>query len=242
MSIRRLVTTTAVMALVGVLLSALTPSFAEMAASLATPQRTADTVGPDALVLSAAGLLAWTVWAWGALGLALTAATALPGVLGGCADLAVRVVLPAGARRAAALTLGLGLGVAGPLLGTAVQLVAVPAAAAPTAPVPDWPGHPDPAAPGPAAIPPAVPDWPVPPGAGAPAPVPDWPADSHVVLRGDCLWHIAAGRLQQGLGRPPTDAEVAHDVRAWWTANAHVIGPDPDVLLPGQVLRPPDRP
>ena len=239
MSVRRLATTTLVMALAGVLLSALTPSFAEMAASLATAQRTADTVGPDTLVLSAAGLLAWTVWAWGTVGLALTAATALPGMLGSGADLAVRVVLPAGARRAAALTLGLGLGVAGPLLGTAVQLIVTPASAAvyPAAPVPDWPGL---AGTPPSA--PAAPDWPTSSDTGAPSPVPDWPADSHVVLRGDCLWHIAADRLLQQLNRTPTDSEVAQDVRAWWTANADVIGPDPDLLLPGQILRPPDRP
>ena len=239
MSVRRLATTTAVMALVGVLLSTLTPSFAEMAASLASAQRTADTVGPDALVLSAAGLLAWTVWAWGAIGLTLTAGTALPGLLGSAADLALHVVLPSGARRAAALTLGLGLGVAGPLLGTGVQLVVAPAsAAAPSGvPVPDWPGIG-----GPSRSASAVPDWPVPSTAAASSPVPDWPADSHVVLRGDCLWQIAADRLLEHLGRAPTDREVARDVRAWWAANADVIGPDPDVLLPGQVLRPPDRP
>jgi hypothetical protein len=238
MSTRRLGTTTAVMALIGVLLSALTPSFAEMAAALASAQRTADTVGPDALVLSAGGLLAWLVWAWGAVGLALTAATALPGMFGSVADLALRVVLPAGARRAAALTLGLGLGVAGPLVGTAVQLVVMPASAAsPVAPVPDWPGL---AAP--ASAPAAVPDWPIPSSAGGSGPVPDWPADAHVVLRGDCLWDIARDRLLEHLGRAPTDREVAEEVRGWWAANADVIGPDADVLLPGQVLRPPDRP
>ncbi|MCW2579887.1 MAG: conserved rane protein of unknown function [Blastococcus sp.] len=239
MSIRRLGTTTAVMALAGVLLSALTPSLAEMTASLGSAQRTADTVGPDTLVLSAAGLLAWTVWAWGTVGLALTAATALPGMLGSGADLAVRVVLPAGARRAAALTLGLGLGVAGPFLGTAVQLVLTPASAAAFAatPVPDWPGL---AGSPPAA--PVAPDWPTSSDTGTPSPVPDWSPDAHVVLPGDCLWHIAAGRLLQQLDRPPTDSEIAQDVHAWWTANADVIGPDPDLLLPGQVLRPPDRP
>ena len=74
-----------------------------MAGTLAAAQRTADTAGPDVLVLSAAGLLAWAVWAWGAVGLALTAATALPGLLGGAARLLLQVVLPAGARRSAAL-------------------------------------------------------------------------------------------------------------------------------------------
>jgi hypothetical protein len=237
MSVRRLGTASAVMALVGLLLAALTPSVAETAASLTSAQWTVDTVGPDALVLSAVGLLAWTAWAWGTVGLVLTAATALPGMLGSGADLAVRVVLPAGVRRAAALTLGLGLGVAGPLLGTAVQVVVTPAsAAAPVAAMPDRPG---PA--GPSSAAPAAPDWPTV-SDPRPGPVPDWPADVHVVVRGDCLWHVAADRLFQQTGQTPIDREIAREVGAWWAANADVIGPDPDVLLPGQVLRPPDRP
>jgi hypothetical protein len=32
---------------------------------------------------------------------------------------------------------------------------------------------------------------------------------------------------------------VAAAVQAWWRTNAAVIGPDPDLLLPGQVLQPP---
>jgi nucleoid-associated protein YgaU len=178
-------------------------------------------------MVSAAGLAAWAVWAWGALGLALTAASALPGLAGAVARVALHVVLPAGARRSAALALGLGLGVAGPLLGTATALVATPASAAvPVSAVGD------------------VPDWSVPAAHPQAAPVPDWPtaervAGSHVVVRGDCLWHIAAMRLAAERSRTPTDAEVATAVHAWWAANADVIGPDPDVLLPGQVLRPP---
>ena len=227
MSIRRLVVTAAAMALVSVGLAALTPGFAAMTGSLTAAQRTVDTVGADALVISAAGLAAWAVWAWGALGLALTAASALPGLAGAVARVALHVVLPAGARRSAALALGLGLGVAGPLLGTATALVATPASAAvPVSAVGD------------------VPDWSVPAAHPQTAPVPDWPtaervAGSHVVVRGDCLWHIAATRLAEERSRTPTDADVATAVHAWWTANADVMGPDPDVLFPGQVLRPP---
>jgi len=227
MSIRRLVVTAAAMALVSVGLAALTPGFAAMTGSLTAAQRTVDTAGADALVVSAAGLTAWAVWGWGALGLALTAASALPGLAGAVARVALHVVLPAGARRSAALALGLGLGVAGPLLGTATALVATPASAAvPVSAVGD------------------VPDWSVPAAHPQTAPVPDWPtaervAGSHVVVRGDCLWHIAATRLAAKRSRAPTDAEVATAVHAWWTANADVIGPNPDVLLPGQVLRPP---
>jgi nucleoid-associated protein YgaU len=241
MSGRRLAVATATMALIALVLAALTPDLPVMAGALGSPQRTADTVGTDALVVSSAGLLAWAVWAWGAVGLALTAATALPGVLGGAARLLQYVVLPAGARRSAAVALGIGLGVAAPLLGTATGLPVLTSAAAATSEsaVPDWPA----ASPASSAAVPALP---------SPAPqtaevVPDWPAGpdvsgAHVVVRGDCLWHIATGHLLDQLGRPPSDGEVATEVRAWWTANADVIGPDPDLLLPGQVLRPPPSP
>ena len=186
-------------------------------------------------MLAAAGLLAWASWGWGAVGLVLTAASALPGLLGSAAGIAVRVVLPVSARRSAAVILGLGLGVAGPLLGTA--LAPVPAA---SAAVRDWPAR--------AASeterrgPP--PDWPAESVADpVMAPVPDWPpgppAGAHVVVRGDCLWSIAGTWLLQQHGRAPVAAEVATAVRAWWAANEAVIGADPDLLLPGQVLRPP---
>jgi nucleoid-associated protein YgaU len=239
MSLRRLLLTAASMGVVAVALAALTPGVAEMGAVLASAQRTADTTGPDALVLAAAGLLAWAVWGWGALGLVLTAASALPGVLGGAARAVTHVVLPAGARRSAALVLGLGLGVAAPVLGVTSTVLATPAAAAaPAAGVPDWPAAPAPdATPSPAPAPEAAPG-------GGPVPdSPDLPSaqedGSHVVVRGDCLWHIAATRLLEQTGTPGSDGEIARAVHAWWAANADVIGPDPDHLLPGQVLRPP---
>ncbi len=242
MSIRRLMGTAAAMALIAGALSLLTPGIPAMAGTLAAAQRTADTAGPDALVISAAGLLAWAVWTWGALGLALTAASVLPGMLGGAARVALHVVLPAGARRSAALALGLGLGVAGPLFGSAALMAPTPAAASDawtprsTAGVPDWPAAPT-------VLPP--PDWPA--STTPQNPAPDWPAaaattETHVVVRGECLWHIAGDRLLAEHGRTPTDGEVAAATQAWWQANAEVIGPDPDLLLPGQVLSPPDRP
>ena len=238
MSTRRLTGTTAAMAVVAWALTLLTPSPTAMSAAVLGAQRTADSEGAEALVVAGAGLLAWGVWAWGACGLLLTAASALPGVLGAAADVLTRVVLPAGARRGAALVLGIGLGVSAPLAGTTLLVVTAPAAAADAAPapVPDWPdasgsiartGTAPATSPGPSSVP-APPDWPSSHASGA-----------HVVVRGDCLWDIAAARLSAHLGRTPTDAEIARDVRAWWTTNAAVIGPDPDVLLPGQVLQPP---
>ena len=236
MSIRRLVATAAVMGGIAVVLGALTPAFPAMTDAVAGAQRTVDTQGADVLVSSAAGLLAWAVWLWGALGLVLTAASAVPGAVGAAARALLHVALPAGARRSAALLLGIGLGVSAPLAGAVLPALAPSASAAATAQdVPDWPGAAQSASPAP------VPDWPgATPAAGIPSQAPT-PGD-RVVVRGDCLWHIAAESLVGQLGRPPDDAEVAAAVDAWWRPNAEVIGPDPDLLLPGQVLRAPGPP
>jgi len=257
MSIRRLLLTAAAMAAAAVALTALTPAFPAMAEALTDPQGTVDRAGADTLVLAGAGLLAWLCWAWGALGLALTAASALPGLLGAMARAALYVVLPAGARRSAALLLGLGLGVAGPLIGTLSPSVPTAAAAVgdgtpgpadwsntersdrrggtvsdrPGGAVPDWPA---PVLSG--ATDDAVPDWP---GASAPDRAAAHPLGAHVVVRGDCLWSIAGARLLDARGRAPSASEVAVAVHAWWSTNRAVIGPDPDRLLPGQVLQPP---
>ncbi len=74
----------------------------------------------------------------------------------------------------------------------------------------------------------------------------DWPrpessrsssADSGVVVhRGDSLWAIAARHL-------PAQADVADVETAWhqwYSANKAVIGNDPNVILPGQILLPPN--
>lgn len=57
-----------------------------------------------------------------------------------------------------------------------------------------------------------------------------------VVHRGDSLWSIAARHL----GRDPSDAEIATEWPRWYAANAAVIGSDPELLLPGQVLLAPE--
>jgi nucleoid-associated protein YgaU len=60
-------------------------------------------------------------------------------------------------------------------------------------------------------------------------------ADHVVVHRGDTLWNIAARTLHDGA----SDADVLRAVVQWHDANRDVIGPDPDVIRPGQVLRAP---
>ena len=245
--------TTAAMAVVAWGLLSLGPTPDEARAAAADPQGLVDRAGADALVLVVVAALAWSVWTWGAVGLLLTATSTVPGATGRLAGRVLTCVLPLAARRAAAVALGVGLSTVAPLaLPSVTTPVAVAAAAdggdghpLPTPGVDvDWPTPspvpvpgPPPTAP-PVAEPPAsgwpAPDWP------APAPAPAPPPDAHVVLRGDCLWDIAADRLQrQSPGRSVPAAEVQRAVQAWWQANAAVIGPDPDLLLPGQVLRPP---
>lgn len=55
------------------------------------------------------------------------------------------------------------------------------------------------------------------------------------VRRGDTLWSIVADRL----GGSATIEQVAQAWPAWYAANRDVIGPDPDLILPGQQLHPP---
>jgi hypothetical protein len=230
MSLVRWTGTTVGMAAVAWALRTAGPGAVELRATLAAPQAAVDLRGPDALLVVLAAAVAWLVWLWGAAGLLLTALSALPGLPGRLAALVAAAVLPENARRAAALALGLSLGVTAPLAVGGARSAPAPAAttvhpAAAAAPLPDWP----------AAA--AVPDWPADPAAsGHPG---DRPGD-HVVAPGDCLWDVARTWLDAGDGgRTATDGETARAVSAWWQANAEVIGPDPDLLLPGQVLHPP---
>lgn len=61
------------------------------------------------------------------------------------------------------------------------------------------------------------------------------PPEGHVVKTGESLWSIATGTL------PPdaTPARVARTSADWYDANRQTIGPDPDLILPGQHLAAP---
>src|SRR4051812_36928604 len=136
MSTRRLLGTAATMTLLAVALAALTPGRAQLIGALAHPQRTTDSLGPEAVVIALTALVAWAAWAWGVLGLALTAGSALPGLLGAASRGVLQVVVPAGARHSAAVLLGIGVGVAAPLLPALPVIGSAPAAAAcPAGPV-----------------------------------------------------------------------------------------------------------
>ena len=71
-------------------------------------------------------------------------------------------------------------------------------------------------------------------------PVGPSPADRQrlVVRQGDVLWRLAEGRLP----RTAASAEVADLVRRLHDRNRQVIGPDPDLIRPGQRLIVPTLP
>jgi hypothetical protein len=62
--------------------------------------------------------------------------------------------------------------------------------------------------------------------------------DEVVVRRGDTLWSIA----ERHLGPGSTTAEIAVEWPRWYAANRGLLGADPDRLVPGTRLRPPDSP
>jgi hypothetical protein len=249
MSLGRWTATALTMAATAWALVTLGPDLAQARRAVTTPQELVDTAGPDALLVPVATAVGWLCWGWGVLGLLLTVASALPGTVGRAADLALVALVPAGARRLAAVAVGVTLSTAAPAMVTAPP---APADASLTTTAADSPvdGRTDPdglidqahhlgsgsVVAGQAVG--APPDWP---DSRGDAPRDGFPsATDRVVLRGDCLWDIAAEWLAaRRPGEPVRDAEVLAAVQAWWHTNATVIGPDRDLLLPGQVLSPP---
>lgn len=199
---------------------------------------------PAAALVGALSVVGLAGLGWLLLGVLLETLALAPGALGRAASGASAALSPRVVRRAAALVLGAGLGAglgtgsaqAAPQRATAVvtQVAAVVAGvpASPGADLPDPGWRPAP-----------EPGWV--PEAPAVRPQPDLAAlgarsrparDGCVVVRrGDSLWGIAARHLGEGA----SDAEVAAQWPRWYAANRDVVGPDPDVLRPGQVLRAP---
>jgi hypothetical protein len=212
--------------------------------------------GPADAILLLTALCGTLLSLWLGLGTTLSALSALPGALGAtCRGLAARVA-PAAVRKVVAFILGTTL-TAALVPGTAVagiddQMFPRGAVVATAQQAPHTGG----------AVAVAAPDASfrfvadAPPGRPAqdphhdtdPAPLPSWlpqrpeprtkPAtatDDVVVLRGDTLWSIAAHHL----GPAATAADIDTEWHRWLAANHQVIGDDPDLILPGQLLRPP---
>jgi len=216
-------------------------------------------VSPAAALLGAVAALAAACLGWLLLGAVAEALGHVPGALGRGASRVSATVTPRAVRRVIGVVLGVGMGlgvgagpsVAAPARSAAVavqdsahRVVLAAARAQATAPTAGGDALPDPGW-----FPTPDPGWT--PEAPTVRPQPDVSAVSPagrrasaadpvgvVVRRGDSLWALAARHLGPGA----TDAEIAAEWPRWYTANRATIGPDPDLLLPGQVLRPPGEP
>lgn len=213
------------------------PDWSQLAVDLRAPHRWLDLVGTDQAALTVVGAVLWCAALWLAAGLGFAAAAALPGRTGALAREVATRLLPAVLMRTVAGFAGVSVLVA-PVVPVAASGKA-PQGAALTShavPAPNWPVDPQH---GRVRIgwPTEAPTAPTPHETPRPAsPVaPD--AEPTVRVRpGDSLWLIAARRL----GHPASDAEIAHAWPRWYAANAEVIGADPSVIRPGQVLRAPE--
>lgn len=175
--------------------------------------------------------LAWLLLAWFTGGVALTVLARLPGAAGRCAGRAADSITPAVLRRTVEAAIGASI-----VLGSTGQLAYAGTHA-----------HASVAATGSAVI--GSQDLPLPDrpaSRGTRSPKPDRPGgegDHHdvhgehvvVVRPGDTLWDIAAAHLSG----TRINQRIAATWPRWYAANRAVVGPDPNLILPGQRLRPP---
>jgi hypothetical protein len=201
-----------------------------------------ESAGPDTVAAEIAGAAVWLAALWLAVGLVASLGSALPGALGRAARTLARAALP---RTVYTLAAGAaGVGVLLTCAGAQAATHRAPTHAGLAAPhwptdgpvrTPRWPT----VAPNRPAQPPA--QRPAQPPAQRPAQQPAQQPDGHpaagvvVVRRGDSLWRIAAAQLP---GRP-SDQRIAACWPRWYAANRQVIGPDPNVITPGEVLHAP---
>jgi len=210
---------------------ALWPDAPQVIATLARPRAALAAHGADGALVPVFGALVWLAALWLAVGLAAAGAARLPGLAGRVGAALAGRLLPRAVLSLVSGSAGIGL------------LLAPVAAAAPSAhrAPPAWPVTPTSAPAWPTAATPAAPTTPARP-ATAPPPPTHPPAGRHgdavTVRRGDSLWTIARARL----GPAATPARVAREWPRWFAANRSVIGADPDLLRPGQVLRAPAAP
>jgi hypothetical protein len=234
----------------------LRPDWAQLMRDVTAPHLWLERVGADRAVLSLATAALWCVALWLAVGLGFLAAAALPGRAGAAAQRAAARLLPGLMLRAVAGVVGLGMVVA-PIApvgaGAKTMPAAVAAAGTSGVPAPGWPTDPNrvpslhvgwpttPTArptPTPRPTPTARRAVPASDGQADPANSAPLPGDQLRVRPGDSLWLIAAQRL----GSDSSDPLIAAEWPRWYAANRSVIGTDPSLIHPGQVLRAPGPP
>jgi hypothetical protein len=198
---------------------------------------------PADLVTLLVALLALAALGWASLGALVGVVGALPGAVGARADLLAAAVTPRLVRRLLVAALGVGIATSPVAMAATSGAATVHGSAQPAATgdgtvlgsAPD-PGLRAITAPEPGWVPTAPTHRPQPSPDLLSGPPPPAPVDPAVVVRrGDTLWAIAARHLGAGASA----AEVAQAWPRWYAANRDVIGPDPDLIRPGQRLRAP---
>ncbi len=231
---------------------------AAIARSLATATQPFDT-----LLIDVIALIAWVVVAWAAVVVTIELATGLPGVFGRQFTRLARTVTPATVRRLAQAAIGFSVlvgpmtagralaadaGNSSPATSTAVVAAPTPSTS-PRMPLMPLVPLDRPLAQGPVTIDLDRPVRPITPAPLAPArtaspstaalaagaPRREATTLTYVVRRGDALWDVAARHL----GPSATAADIAREWPRWYAANRGVIGADPDLIHPGDVLVPP---
>jgi hypothetical protein len=208
-----------------VVLVALHPAPPSLARHLAAPTRWVRDDGADRAAAQLAGAALWCVALWCAVGLLAVLLHAGPGSAGLLGRRLTRLLVPRAVHRVLAAAIGFGV-LAAPAMAGAASRPAASAveASGPALPAPIWPSTPGL----------ATPTWPTSPTTAPVAPAS--PTNSTVVVKpGDSLWLIAAARLRPRAG----DAAIAAACSEWYASNRAVIGPDPDLITPGLVLRAP---
>jgi hypothetical protein len=213
-------------------LATMCPDWTRLATDLHAPHRWLAQAGTDAAALTLVGAALWCAALWLAIALCFAIAATLPGRYGAVARTVATRLVPAVLMRAVAGVAGVSVLIT-PITANG-KTPRVAALAGPTVPAPSWPVDPQH---GRVRI-----DWPT----DEPAPPPRRPDGRHAVAPdaeatvdvrpGDSLWLIAARRL----GRHASDAEIAAAWPRWYAANADVIGGNPSLIRPGEVLRAPD--
>jgi hypothetical protein len=205
---------------------------------------------PDRLLLTLGTAGLGGVLGWLALALLVSVLAVVPGRVGLAADAIAGHIAPRLLRAAVSALLAGTLTAASATIATAATggtssaaaTIATAPGSVPRLPSPVWTASPPPADP----LPPAgwTPPAPPPPRrdlggdirlVSSPAAAGRQVHDDVVVRRGDSLWAIVAAHL----GPQASAAEIAAEWPRWYAANRTVIGPDPDLLHPGQRLRPP---
>jgi resuscitation-promoting factor RpfA len=208
------------------------PDGPALAHHLATADAWVAAVGADTAATSIAGAALWLCAVWLGLALALIALASAPGWLGATGRRLTHLVVPVAAVRAIAGIAGLSISFAAIAPAAALAQPTPPGPSASSAPA--WPTSPTPPTPaGTIRTLPSVPSWPI----SAPLPRPGSPAAGHRVAPGDCLWDLAADQL----GPAARPDQITAQTQAWYAANRTVIGPDPALLHPGQLLVEPER-